>query len=297
MPVIDTSIGLSLDRILVATDFEGPSNIAFEYAKALAKRFSSRLVLAHVVDLSVATQSESAVVGFPIDDLRRFGTENMERTLTELESSGFRATGQTVEAHNTAAAIIGLSQQVKADMIVMGTHARHGLSRAILGSCAEGVIRHAACPVLTVGPYAKRPPEGPFSFSNIVFATDLRHDTAEKAAVALTLGEDSSAKIHLCYALEKPGDNISRTLEAQLKYENALRKLVPQGAYEHCDTDCVVEHGDAAPHILEIAGRADADLIVMGARRSTNWLATLSEGIVGHVLAKANCPVLTLCTS
>jgi nucleotide-binding universal stress UspA family protein len=297
MPVIDTSVGLTLDRILVATDFAGPSTVAFEYAKALARRFSSRLVLAHVIDLSVATRSERAVVGSLIDDMRRSGTDNMERTLTELESSGFRATGQTVEAHNTAAAIIGLSQQIKADMIVMGTHARHGLSRAILGSCAEGVIRHATCPVLTVGPYAKRPARGSFSFSNIVFATDLRQDAAEKAAVALTIGEDSFAKIHLCYALEKPGDSISRTLEAQLQCENALRKLVPQGAYEHCDTDCVVEHGDAAPHILDVAGKVDADLIVMGARRSTNWLATLSEGVVGHVLAKATCPVMTVCTS
>lgn len=297
MPVIDTSIGLSLDRILVATDFAGPSNIAFEYAKALAKRFSSRLVLAHVIDLSVAMRSERAVVGRFIDDMRRSGMENMERTLTELESSGFRATGQTLEAQNAAAAIIGLSQQIKVDMIVMGTHARHGLSRAILGSCAEGVIRHAACPVLTIGPCAKRPAKGPFSFSNIVFATDLRHDAAEKAAVALTIGEDSSAKIHLCYALEKPGDNISRTLEAQLRCENVLRKLVPQGAYDHCETDCVVEHGDAAPHILAMANKADADLIVMGARRSTNWLATLSGGVVGHVLAKAKCPVMTVCTS
>ncbi len=297
MPVIDTSVGLSLDRILVATDFAGPSTFAFEYARVLAKRFSSRLVLAHVVDLSVATRSESAVVGFPIDEMRRSATANMERTLTELESSGFRATGQTVEAHNIAAAIIGLSQQVKADIIVMGTHARRGLKRAILGSCAEGVIRHAACPVLTVGPYVKPPAKGPFSFSNIVFATDLRHDSAEKAAVALTIGEDSSAKIHLCYALENPANDISRTLEAQLKCENSLRKLVPQGAYDHCDTNCVVEHGDAALHILETAARVDADLIVMGARRSTNWLATLSEGVVGHVLAKATCPVMTVCTS
>ncbi len=297
MPVIDTSIGLSLDRILVATDFVGPSSIALEYARALAKRFSSRLVLAHVVDLSVATRSERAAVGFPIDEMRRSSAACMEQTLTELQSSGLRATGETLEAHNTAAAIIGLAQQIKADMIVMGTHARHGLTRAILGSCAEGVIRHATCPVLTVGPYARHPVEGSFSFLNIVFATDLRHDAAEKAAVALTIGEDSSAKIHLCYALEKPGDNISRTLEAEWKCENALRKLVPQGAYDHCDTDCVVEHGDPAPHILELARKVDADLVVMGARRSTNWLATLSEGVVGHVLAKAKCPVMTVCTS
>lgn len=292
MPVIENYVGLALERVLVATNFAEDSSLALQYGKALAKRSSSRMVVAHVVDLSVATRSERAVVGIPVDEMRRTSTENMERTLTELQSSGFRATGQTIEAHNTAAAIVGLSEQVKADLIVMGTHARHGLNRVILGSCAEGVIRHATCPVLTVGPRAKPPAD---SFSNIVFATDLQHNAAEKAAVALTIGEDSYAKIHMCYALEKPGNDISSTLETRLKCVEALRRLVPQGIYEHCDADCVIEHGDAATHILEAAVKVSADLIIMGARRSMNWL-TVSEGVVGRVLARAECPVMTVCT-
>lgn len=297
MPVIDQRIGLTLDRILVATDFAGPSNVAFEYARALAKRFSSRLVLAHVVDLSMGTSSGNAIAAPLVEDIRRSDAEKMDKTLMELEGSGVRATGQTVEARNISAAILGLAHEIKADMIVMGTHARHGIKRAFLGSCAEGVIRHATCPVLTVGPHVKRPAKISVSFSKIVFATDLRHDAAEKAAVALTIGEDSFAKIYMCYALEKPSDSIARTLEAQLKCEDALRKLVPQGAYEHCDTDYVVEYGSAAPHILKLASKVGADLIVMGARRNTNWLATSSEGIVGHVLAESECPVMTVCTS
>ncbi len=297
MPIIEDRAGLAMDRILIATDFAEASGLASEYGKALAKRFSSSLVLAHVVDLSVATRSERAVVGLPIDEMRRSGAENMERALFDLANSGLRATGQTLEAQNTAAAIVGLAEQLKVDMIVMGTHARHGLSRAILGSCAEGVIRHATCPVLTVGPHAKPPEQGRFSFSSIVFATDLLHDAAEKAAVALAIAEDSFAKVHLCYALEKPANDISRTLEAQLKCEETLRRLVPQSTYEHCSTECQVEYGSAAPHILELAGKVKAELIIMGARRSTNWLATLSEGVVGHVLAGAECPIMTVCTS
>lgn len=297
MPVIDSRVGLTLDRILVATDFTKPSEQAGAYAKALAKRFSSKLTVTHVVDLSVAVRSASAAVGFQIDDMRRIGAENMEHTLADLGMSGLRASGQTLESHNPAAAIVGLSQQLKVDLIVMGTNARHGLSRAILGSCAEGVIRHATCPVLIVGPRARRPAENHFSFSTIVFATDLQHDAAEKAAVALAIGEDGSAKVYLCYTLEKPNGDITSTLENQMKCEEALRKLAPQSMYESCGVEPDVEYGDPATHIVQLAKRVGADLIILGARRSTHWLATLSTGVVGHVLAKADCPVMTVCTS
>jgi len=297
MPVIESRVGLTLDRILVATDFTTPSELALAYAKALAKRFSSKLTVTHVVDLSVAIRSASAAVGFQIADMRRNGAENMERTLTDLDTSGLRASGQSLESHNPAAAIVGLSQQLKADLIVMGTNARHGLSRVILGSCAEGVIRHATCPVLTVGPHARRPTERHFSFSNIVFATDLKHDAAEKAAMALTIGEDGSAKVYLCCTLEKPNGDITSTLKNQMKCEEALRKLAPQSVYESCGVESDVEYGDPATHIVQLADRVGADLIILGARRSMHWLATLSTGVVGHVLAKAECPVMTVCTN
>ena len=296
MPLLEESIGLALDRILVATDFSEPSELATQYGRALARRFSSSLVLTHVVDLSVETRSERDCLGVPIDEMRHIGSLNMERALLDLSNSGLRASGQTLEAHNPSAAIVGLAQQLKVDLIVMGTHARSGLHRAIFGSCAESVIRHAACPVLTVGPLAP-PAKERFSFSSILFATALQHDAAEKAAIALAIAKDSSAKVHLCYALEKPGDNITHTLEDQLQCEETLRRLVPETAYERCSGECIVEHGDAATHILQLAAKLEADLIILGARRSKYWLATFSKGVVGHVLANAGCPVMTVCTT
>jgi nucleotide-binding universal stress UspA family protein len=293
MPIIESSTGLALDRILMATDFTEASEPALEYAQMLAKRFSSRLVLLHVVDLSIATHSEAAVVGRPIAEMRQAGIENMECAIIAMRKAGVNVTHQILESHNPPEVIVRLADQIKANLIVLGTHARHGLNRFIMGSCAEGVIRHANCPVLTVGPHAKKP-NG--SFSQIVFATDLGHDAATKAAVALTIGEDSNARIHLCYALEGTVTNMARTLESELKSEEALRKLVPRGVYERCETDCAVDHADAAPHILQLAQNTHADLIVMGARRSPHWFGTLSEGIVGRVLSRAESPVMTVCT-
>jgi nucleotide-binding universal stress UspA family protein len=297
MPVIQDHVGLAIDRIVLATDLSPVSEKATACARELAKRFSSNLTLVHVVDLSVATRSENAVIGFPLDDLRRNSSEHLERLLQDLALAGVRATAQTLEAHNPAAAIVGLSEQLNADLIVAGTHSRHGLSKAILGSCAEGIIRHARCPVLTLGPKAKAPLKGSLSFNTIVFATNFDSGSAEKASIALAFAQDSAAKIYLCHVLDQPGGDISETLELQLKFESALEKLIPQSTYDWCTPECVVEHGDAALHVLGLAKRVGADLIILGAKRSSSWFAHSAEGVVGHVLVNTECPVMTVCAT
>lgn len=297
MPVIGDQVGLTIDRIVLATEFSPSSEAATDYAKNVAKRFSSSLTVAHVVDLSIATRSEQAVVGVPIDDMRRASSENLERLLDDLNNEGIRSTAHTLEAHNPAAAIVGLSEQIKANLIVVGTHCRRGLSKAILGSCAEGIIRHASCPVLTIGPKSKAPSKQSFDFHTIVFATDFDSDVSEKAHVALAFAQDSAAKIYFCHFLNHPGKDVGETFEMQLKFETALQKLVPQPAYDWCSPEFVVESGEIAPHILSLAQRVKADLIILGASRSSSWFAHLVEGVVGKVLASAECPVMTVCSS
>jgi nucleotide-binding universal stress UspA family protein len=299
MPIIESSIEpthlsaeLTLDRLMVATDFRKYSEPAFQYGLMLAQRFASRIVLAHIVDLSLASAANQVAVGIPLEDLRQDAAENMHRALAQLQAAGVPAISRVVESSNPAEAIVGLATEEGADLIVVGTTARRGLNRATLGSCAEGVIRHAKCPVLTIGPHARQPRN---SFASILFASDLQHNSPKKMAAAITICENSCAKVHLYHALENPGADITSILEAEFKHEEALRRLVLQGGRRHCQTDCTVDLGDPAPLILEQARKTSADLIVMGAYPSPHWFGALPEGIVSHVLARAECPVMTVC--
>jgi nucleotide-binding universal stress UspA family protein len=301
MPIIESSIEpthhsaeLTLDRIMVATDFRKYSEPAFQYGLMLAQRFASRIVLAHIVDLTLASAANQVAGGIPLEDLRQDAAENMHRALAQLQAAGVPAISRIVESRNPAEAIVGLAAEEGADLIVVGTTARHGLNRVTLGSCAEGIIRHAKCPVLTIGPYARQPRN---TFANILFASDLQHEDAKKMALAMTIGENSRAKVYLCCALENPGSDITSTLETEFKHEEALRALTSHGACGKCQTDCTVDLGDPAPHILEEARKTNADLIIMGARPSPHWFGALPEGIVTHILAQAECPVLTVCTN
>ena len=297
MPVIGDQIGLTLDRIVLATDFSPSAEKAAGYAQALAKRFASSVSLAHVVDESIFHRVEATATGVSMDEIRRANAESQERLLSEFTWDGVRTSAHTMESDNASTAVAAFARDIRANLIVAGTSARHGASRALLGSCAEGIIRMASCPVLTVGPNAKPAPKHDFSFHTVVFATDFSSSAALEAAVALSIAEDSVAKIYLCHVLDRPGKDIFETFERELKFEEALQKLIPRSTYDWVSPERVVETGGVAPGILGLARKVQADLIVLGAKRSGSWYTHLVEGTIGQVLMKAECPVLTVCAS
>ena len=158
----------------------------------------------------------------------------------------------------------------------------------------EELIRHAACPVLTVGPHAKQPEDGPLIFRTIVYATDFSVEAAKAAVFALSFAQDSGAHVYFCYVSKSeplPGE--SETFDGPFKA--ALNKMIPESVYEWCTPETVVKYGVAAEAILELADRVNADLIVLGARNASFWLTHVEHGLTPDLLAEAKCPVMTVC--
>lgn len=296
MPVAEKVASLTLDRIVVASDFNPAAVAATEYASVWAKHFSSALTVAHVVDLSVATRSEAAMAGWPLEQMRHDGADNMARTLTPLVSMGLNIRGQQLESHKPAAAIVSLAEELDADLLVIGTHARHGLSKLIMGSCAEGIIHHAKCPVMTLGPKAKTPAKEGFNLKTVIFATDLLHNAAEKAETALAFAQESLAKVYMCHILNETEADRLEAIDMRSESELALLRLVPVSTYEWCNMEYVVASGDIGEHIVALAKSTEADLIVLGARRTTSYATSLTKSVVESVLVEAECPVMTICT-
>jgi nucleotide-binding universal stress UspA family protein len=140
-------------RILVPTDFSGPSDAALRYARTVASRFGATLHLLHVVDdpyrLAYATEIYVPELSGLREDLL---ADAAARLKTLLEPSDITQLGATVEAliGTPSSTIVEYANTHKIDLIVMGTHGRGGMSHLLLGSVAERVVRTAACPVLTV---------------------------------------------------------------------------------------------------------------------------------------------------
>lgn len=137
---------LTIRRILHPTDFSDLSRPAFELACSLARDFGARLVVCHITPPPVAAVVEGMVVDVPAGE--------SEQTRTRLEQVKPTDTSIKVvhrlEVGDAVREIIRLADEEKADLIVMGTHGRGGVSRLLMGSVAEGVMRKAPCPVLTL---------------------------------------------------------------------------------------------------------------------------------------------------
>ena len=293
MPVLQR-VSVTVKNILVATDFSAVSDKAAAYAKALALNFRSNVEIVHVFDPSVVTSYVEAILGTPVKERHQLTNENLEKLRQDFAASGIEVRTSQPEGHRTHAALLRVARRHEADLIVAGTHSKWGLERLVLGSTAEELIRHSACPVLTVGPHAKQPADGPLVFRTIVYATDFSAQAAKAAVFALSFAQDSGAHVYFCHisAAEATPEE-SKALDATFKA--ALNKMIPESVYEWCSPETVVKHGDAAEAILELADRVHADLIILGARNASFWLTHVEHGLTPDLLAEATCPVMTVC--
>lgn len=151
----------TIENILVPVDFSSYSTEALHYAATIADRFSSSLLVLHVIPKDVetiATQTQSRYVsrGRPVEYPTRVGQidlrEEAQSALRQFLSSQLseRAVEQRVAIGHPFEQILQTTESEQVDLIVMGTRGRTGLARMVMGSVAEQVVRQAPCPVLMV---------------------------------------------------------------------------------------------------------------------------------------------------
>jgi nucleotide-binding universal stress UspA family protein len=144
-------------RILVPLDGSRTSQLGLAKAIKLAKEQRAALCLLHVIDQRAITQNltgegGAAVIDQLFDSLRASGKEIVARAEASARRQRVRAKAVMVEniSRTVADAIIAQARRWRADLILMGTHGRRGLSRLVMGSDAEAVVRAASAPVLLV---------------------------------------------------------------------------------------------------------------------------------------------------
>ena len=149
---------LPIRTILHPTDFSESSRPAFELACALARDYSAALVVTHVVPPTHVFAPDGIAVPFPAEE----PYEARARLARVRPADGHVEVEHRLLEGDPAEMILKLAEDVNADVIVMGTHGTTGLTRLLVGSVAESVMRKAPCPVLTVrGPFRLAPAPAP----------------------------------------------------------------------------------------------------------------------------------------
>jgi len=149
--------------ILVGTDFSELADLALEQALLLAsERNNAEVHVLSIVAVPMALDGRYAIPAYSVLDEANTLAVTIERVRAHVQARAEsfrtkhpeRSLPVRIESHaNFGAPALGIAQMAAdlgADLVVVGTHNRHGVERVLLGSVAEGTVRHARCPVLVI---------------------------------------------------------------------------------------------------------------------------------------------------
>jgi nucleotide-binding universal stress UspA family protein len=143
----------AITRILVPIDFGPASDAAVERAVGLATALDAELIVLHVCEVPVYAYPGAPFI--PVIDISVEMNASARRGIAtvvhQLEPRVRRVLG-VVREGSVWREIDDVAREMRADLIVLGTHGRRGVARVILGSVAEKVVRTSPIPVLTVHP-------------------------------------------------------------------------------------------------------------------------------------------------
>ena len=284
---------VGLKNILVATDDSPISSRAISFAGGLAARFDAKLYALHAgepVNYALPPQSWKES-----EEASRIAAQELSRslraTLPRVKSEILEGEGPAWSAINRAIA------EKEIDLLVLGTRGRTGVTKLLLGSVAEEILRRATCPVLTLGPFAQLWDEISLERPEIIYATDFSPEAYAAAPHAFAWAGELRANLTLLHVIHDGANvNFARPMEPADAANHLLKRMLPEDAGSRFAYTLHVEHGDPAERILNTAERIRAALIVIGARTPAGvpGAAThLSTSTVHQVIARAPCVVLT----
>jgi len=277
----------SIERILVPTDTSEFSNLALRYALLFQKRLGSQVTLLYAEEFTFLFSGEYPIGYYfeNVPEVKKHAGELLRKYAQEhVPPSAPVAT--MIMDDTPARGILIAADDIDADLILMGTHGRHGLRRALLGSVTERVLRETDRPVMTVAPRLF-PANGEVKIETIlcpVNFTDVAHQSLEQACA---FAEVFGAELIVVHVAE-PDDTHGQSVEA--RFSGWIDPLVRNRTrYQQ-----VLVSGDPAAQILDVAERIGVDLIVIGAQHRRFSDATVIGTTTERITRFARQPVLTI---
>jgi nucleotide-binding universal stress UspA family protein len=288
---------INFRNILFLTDFSEPSEAALPFAMGIARGYGAKTFALNILrpDPLLYTTPESTAIA---EDTQE-ETAKAEMARIESRLAGLPHETMVEWGDGIWTSVEEALQEHRIDLIVLGTHGRTGAEKLLLGSVAEEIFRCSPVPVLTIGPAVRSSVHTGARFRHVLFTTDFSPHSLAALPYALSLAEDNQARLTLLHIMkeknEGPGAIFDETAAASVV--KRLDDLLPEEVKLWCRLESVVEKGEPATRILEVAKQRGADLIVLGVRNREGHLgaATHLQRATAHkVVAHAECPVLTV---
>jgi nucleotide-binding universal stress UspA family protein len=287
---------MQLSKILLPIDFSEKSKGAAHYAKALACRFRSEIILAHTFELTemFSSMPETALP-------ERWWEERREQTRKQLEdfqADDFRdmPVRHVLLEGDVSRSIVDLAHSENVELIVMPTHGYGRFRRFVLGSITAKVLHDADCPVLTGVHIEQMAPIEPIFFRNVLCAIDF--DAAGEKAFrwAAKFAAEFHASLTVVHAL--PEIHYSE----MSYYDQGLPRMLHEVAIKKMDelqkttglaAGTILETGSVADVVRNAALAGPADLVVIGRHESAGVLGRLRANAYA-IVRESPCPVISI---
>jgi nucleotide-binding universal stress UspA family protein len=292
MFIADNRPTIRFDSVIFATDFSLASQNAGLYASAFSRQFAANLVVAHGFNLTQAALDVE--VESPLSSQQRSDLSHRLAQIAEELGTGCKATETVLLEGDPRVEIPGLARRKSPALVVMGTHGRGALDRLVLGSNAEGILRHSSEPALTVGPKVN-PLTGDLKIRRILFASDCTAEAAHAAAVAVALAGAFSAELDVLNSVRSSEvDDPAQFSRIQERYFSAVEAILPQNAHKVCEPHTYIRVGHPHAAILKHVDEREIDLLILKRRKGPNPEKQNGPSRAFPIILASKCPVLSV---
>jgi nucleotide-binding universal stress UspA family protein len=282
--------------VLMATDLSDLDRL-MTFALEEGAATGARLILMHVVSAAESMAADAS--GMPYYDPAG-AVDLAEKALEpccEIARKRGMICDQVIREGHAAQQILTAARQFHADRILLGTRSRGKVSKLLIGSVAEQVLRSVNIPVITVGPEARLPVAGSQSERLVLHATTLREASRPSAVLAGQIASVLGARLILLNVLP-PISDMQRKGEPTGLDSAAMQELRKLAAEISRDVEVgvtpKVAHGNPSIEILAESAEHHACLMVLGATHRSALENLTRDRTIYKVLAHARCPVMTL---
>lgn len=298
---------MTIQRILVPTDFSRASRLAGAWGALLTRRLEGQLTLLHCLDLPERDWSNLDGLSPDLKELSVGLLETARKKIKDELEAIPQAEGLDVSIRARsgvpAREILGEVRESPMHLVVAATQGRTGLAHALLGSVVEKLVRTCPCPVLTVK--AGEPPPAD-DVANVLFPTDFSDASMAALEPAIEMAQSLGGSLTALHVIEEPSLSIGTVQsvfditaeELQSRFEERARRAV-RDSIEPRLPDGLAFHvkllgGSAHEEIVGEAAAGEHDLVVMG----TNGSSGLGEALLGstaeRVVRTCAIPVMTV---
>jgi nucleotide-binding universal stress UspA family protein len=276
------SFGGGLKTIVVATDLEGRSEAALEYARKLASAYGARIILAHGSDpLEYAVVDE--VPGQVWQRLSAQARAALDEMAAELIQEGIHSHSE-IRQGTVVDMLVDVARQYEAGLIVVGTKGRQGAGPIAVGAIAEELVRKSPCPVLAVAADWNAGEFRPIPGGPVMLAMERNDATRAAVETAASLAQVFKRALLVVHARESGEDSgILNAGETRLE-EFGLK---PDGEFP---VRLIVKEGNPADAVEQAIGQYKPSILVAGVKRKSD--SPGPHGTAFALLTSSRVPVL-----